>query len=227
MRLPSIGRPLRLAAAALAVAAAAPSVALAGDSFLVYTSRLDFESAVSGLGATALDADGIAYGNDGAGFLTGPTPTSVAFTFSPLGSATDETFTMNLLGLDGNVFAVGFDYEYAGTDAGSLVASGTLGSVFGSSFTGTAPTPFAPGSGFFGVAISGFPFGIPGQPGFPESEIASLVASANGGTLTLTNLTTVTSASVVPEPATVTLLGLGLAGLAGVGAHRRRRGLTA
>lgn len=211
-----------------AFAAVAFASAPARADTVVFTSRTLFEAAATGL--TTIDFEGIAPENSVANFATPLTIQGVTFSGSPTGmiSVLDDGFFAPLFQFNSGAVLGGFSYievtlptgiTAIGTDLMSTNPSGSpFQVVLATGETFVVNTPLRPERGFFGittdVAIASIRFttmsaGPFQSPGIPLLDNFSFGRSQNP--------------AAVPEPATLLLLGTGLAGIA-TRARRRRKG---
>jgi hypothetical protein len=191
---------------------------------LVFTTRASFEAAATNL--TTITFEGIAPTNSVANFPSPLTLQGVTFSGSPTGmvSVVDSGFFSPLFQFNSGAVLSGFAFVEVtlpagitaiGTDLMSTNPSGLpFQVVLSTGETFVVNTPLAPGRGFFGitsdVAIASIRFvTLPGP-------------NQSGGIPLLDNFSfgQAKGAEAVPEPTTMVLLGVGLAGVA---ARTRRR----
>jgi hypothetical protein len=190
---------------------------------IVFTSRAAFTAATTGL--TTINFEGIASPNSVANFSSPLTIAGATFSGSPTGavSVLDSGFFSPLFQFNSGAVLGGFGFvEVApppgttaiGTDLMSTNPSGLPFQVtLSTGETFLVNTPDRPARGFFGitsdVAITSIRFVT--VPGPNQSAGIPLVDNFSYG-----------QAAAVPEPATMVLLGTGLAGIA-VRARSRRK----
>jgi hypothetical protein len=217
-------RKLLLTLAAFAAVAFGSTPARADT--VVFTTRALFNAAAAGL--TTIDFEGIAPDNSVANFATPLTIQGATFSGSPTGmvSVVDDGFFAPLFQFNSGAVLSGFSFVEVTLPAGITAIGTDLMStnpdgrpfqvVLSNGETFVVNTPLRPGRGFFGittdVAIASIRFTtIPSQTqpgGIPLLDNFSFGQRAG--------------AAAVPEPATILLLGTGLAGIAT--RARRRRG---
>ena len=207
-----------LAAFAAVVLASAPARA----DTLIFTDRTVFNTAATNL--ATIDFEGIAPNNSVANFASPLTLQGVTFSGSPTGmvSVVDDGFFAPLFQFNSGAVLSGFSFIEVTLPAGitaigvDLMSTNPDGLPFAvllaNGETFVVNTPLRPERGFFGittdVAIASIRF----------TTIAS--QSQPGGIPLLDNFTFGQAQTPVPEPATLVLLGTGLAGVA---ARTRRR----
>lgn len=190
---------------------------------IVFTSRSAFEAATTGL--TTINFEGIAPTNSVANFSSPLTIAGATFSGSPTGavSVVDSGFFAPLFQFNSGAVLSGFSFvdvtlpagtTAIGTDLMSTNPSGLPFQVtLSNGETFLVNTPDQPARGFFGitsdVAITSIRFTT--VPGPNQSSGIPLVDNFSYG-----------QAAAVPEPATMVLLGTGLAGVA-VRARSRRK----
>lgn len=209
-----------------AFAAVAFASAPARADTLIFTSRTTFTGAATNL--TTIDFEGIAPENSVANFATPLTIQGVTFSGSPTGmvSVVDDGFFAPLFQFNSGAVLSGFAFVEVTLPAGitaigtDLMSTNPSGSPFqvvlATGETFVVNTPLRPERGFFGivtdVAIASIRF--TSQPAGPtQSPGIPLIDNFSFGQR---------QAAPVPEPATILLLGTGLAGIA-ARARRRRK----
>jgi hypothetical protein len=218
-------RKLLFALAACAAVAVVSTPARADT--VVFTTRALFNAAATGL--TTIDFEGIAPDNSVANFATPLTLQGATFSGSPTGmvSVVDDGFFAPLFQFNSGAVLSGFSFVEVTLPAGITAIGTDLMStnpdgrpfqvVLANGETFVVNTPLRPGRGFFGittdVAIASIRF----------TTIAS--QTQPGGIPLIDNFSfgQRAGAAAVPEPATILLLGTGLAGIA-TRARRRRKG---
>jgi len=207
-----------LAAFAAVAFAAAPARA----DTLIFTSRALFTAAATNL--TTIDFEGIAPDNSVANFAAPLTLQGVTFSGSPTGqvSVVDDGFFAPLFQFNSGAVLSGFSFIEVTLPAGitaigtDLMSTNPTGLPFqvllANGETFVVNTPLRPERGFFGittdVAIASIRFTTIPSP------------TLGGGIPLLANFSFGQAQTAVPEPATLALLGTGLAGVA---ARTRRR----
>lgn len=207
-----------------AFAALAFTAAPARADTVVYTTRALFNAAATNL--TTITFEGIASTNSVANFSSPLTLQGATFSGSPTGqvSVVDSGFFAPLFQFNSGAVLSGFAFVDVTLPAGITAIGTDLMStnpdglpfqvVLSTGETFVVNTPLRPGRGFFGittdVAIASIRFlTVPGQN---QSSGIPLIDNFSFGQA---------QTAAVPEPATVLLLGTGLAGLA-TRARRRR-----
>lgn len=210
-----------------AVAAVAYASAPARADTLIFNSRAVFNTAATNL--TNIDFEGIAATNSVANFSSPLTLQGATFSGSPTGmvSVLDSGFFAPLFQFNSGAVLGGFAFIEVTLPAGitaigtDLMSTNPSGSPFqvvlATGETFVVNTPLRPERGFFGivtdVAIASIRF--TSQPAGPnQSAGIPLLDNFSFGQA---------QAAPVPEPATIVLLGTGLAGIA-ARARRRRKG---
>lgn len=216
-------RKLLFALAAFAAVAAASTPARADT--VVFTTRALFNAAATGL--TTIDFEGIASPSSVANFSSPLTLQGVTFSGSATGmiSVVDSNFFAPLFQFNSGAVLSGFSFIEVTLPAGITAIGTDLMStnpdgrpfqvVLANGETFVVNTPLRPGRGFFGittdVAIASIRFTtIPSQT---QGAGIPLLDNFSFGQR---------NAAAVPEPATILLLGTGLAGIA-TRARRRRK----
>ena len=190
---------------------------------IVFTSRAAFTAATTGL--TTIDFEGIASPNSVANFSSPLTIAGATFSGSPTGavSVLDSGFFAPLFQFNSGASLAGFAFVEVALPPGTtaigtdLMSTNPTGLPFqvtlSNGETFLVNTPMRPERGFFGitsdVAITSIRFVTVPGPG--QSAGIPLVDNFSYG-----------QAAAVPEPATMVLLGTGLAGIA-VRVRKRRR----
>lgn len=217
-------RKLLFTLAAFAAVAAASSPARADT--LIFSSRTVFNTAATNL--TTIDFEGIAATNSVANFSSPLTLHGATFSGSPTGmvSVLDSGFFAPLFQFNSGAVLGGFAFIEVTLPAGitaigtDLMSTNPSGSPFqvvlATGETFVVNTPLRPERGFFGivtdVAIASIRF--TSQPAGPnQSAGIPLLDNFSFGQA---------QTAPVPEPATIVLLGTGLAGIA-ARARRRRK----
>jgi len=133
------------------------------------------------------------------------------------GDGSQLTFPFDTANLAGAAYAISPTVEtIAGINVTRVFFETSCGSFLMFTLTQTA-TPIPCGVQFNGSPTIWLPLGTEGPAGtFTWSGSFSFLGAANVGSARLT----ISTPSLVPEPATMSLVGLGIAGLV---AHRRRR----
>jgi hypothetical protein len=154
----------------------------------------------------------LSYAAFGAGFDSGvtyPSPNSIGVTLSKFATGIGGTITNPLT------------LTQAASPYGSYAVNLTLDPTFGTGAAATYPSllgndAIVTGNGGASI-VNGFATDVAGTTGkvLYENEIGALVPIASGG-----------PPNGVPEPGTLTLLGLGVAGMTGYARLRRKKGLS-